>query len=100
MNRKIYVLLWLVLAASIFVWAQTALAQDSISANDAARFIGQQKTVCGTVASAKYASRSKGNPTFLNLDKPQKLTVPDPYRAICGSGRSAQNRPVRLLSTG
>ena len=27
-------------------------------------------TVCGTVASAKYASSSRGQPTFLNLDRP------------------------------
>ena len=26
--------------------------------------------VCGKVVSARYASRSKGQPTFLNLDEP------------------------------
>lgn len=96
MNRKTYVLLWLLLAAGVFVYAQTAPAQDSIPANDATRFIGQQKTVCGTVASAKYASRSKGKPTFLNLDKPyprQVFTV-----LIWGSDRGNFDTPPEALS--
>jgi hypothetical protein len=37
---------------------------------DAGKFIGRQKTVCGAVASAHFATRSKGQPTFVNLDKP------------------------------
>jgi len=42
----------------------------NISAVDAIHFVGQVATVCGLVASAKYASETKGQPTFLNLDKP------------------------------
>jgi hypothetical protein len=42
----------------------------NISAADAIHFVGQVATVCGRVASAKYAADSKGQPTFLNLDKP------------------------------
>ena len=45
---KIHVLLILFLALTI-----AAFAQDTISPEDAAKFIGQQKTVCGTVASAQ-----------------------------------------------
>ena len=45
-------------------------AQESITPEDAAKFIGQQKTVCGTVASAHFAAKVKGQPTFINLDKP------------------------------
>jgi hypothetical protein len=33
-------------------------------------FVGQVATVCGLVASAKYAPDANGQPTFLNLDKP------------------------------
>ncbi len=47
-----------------------AYAQETITPENAAKFIGEQKTVCGTVASAHYAAKSKGQPTFLNLDKP------------------------------
>jgi hypothetical protein len=42
----------------------------NISAADAIHFVGQAATVCGRVASAKYASDANGQPTFLNLDKP------------------------------
>jgi DNA/RNA endonuclease YhcR with UshA esterase domain len=42
----------------------------NIAAADAIHFVGQVTTVCGRVASAKYASETKGQPTFLNLDKP------------------------------
>lgn len=47
-----------------------AYAQETVCPEDAAKFIGQQKTVCGKVASSHYAARSKGQPTFINLDKP------------------------------
>ena len=40
-----------------------------ISPNQAIDYIGEYKTVKGLVASAKYLSRVKGRPTFLNLDK-------------------------------
>jgi hypothetical protein len=42
----------------------------NISAADAIHFVGQVATVCGRVASTKYASDANGQPTFLNLDKP------------------------------
>jgi hypothetical protein len=31
--------------------------------------VGENVTVCGTAASANYATHAKGQPTFLNLDK-------------------------------
>jgi hypothetical protein len=51
-------------------FASIACSQEKITPEDAAKFIGQQKTVCGTVASAHYAARSKGQPTFMNLNRP------------------------------
>ena len=30
--------------------------------------MGEHATVCGNVAGAKYSTRSRGQPTFLNLD--------------------------------
>jgi hypothetical protein len=43
-------------------WAQ-------ITPADAKKYIGKRETVCGQVASTNYAGRSKGQPTFLNLDR-------------------------------
>jgi len=58
----------LVLALGI---ASNALAQDAhLKAGQAKDHIGETQTVCGEVVSARYASRSKGQPTFLDLDKP------------------------------
>ena len=49
--------------------APFALAEE-ISAAQAAKHIGEVQTVRGVVVSATYAARAKGQPTFLNLDKP------------------------------
>ncbi len=48
----------------------TSPAQERITPADAANYVGKNVTVCGKVASATYAARSKGRPTFLNLDRP------------------------------
>jgi hypothetical protein len=37
--------------------------------------IGEQATVCGKVASTRYAATTRGKPTFLNLDKPYPSQV-------------------------
>jgi len=41
-----------------------------MSPAEARNHVGEQATVCGMVASAHYAARIAGNPTFINLDKP------------------------------
>jgi hypothetical protein len=41
-----------------------------IAPEDAINHIGQTQTVCGIVASAKYAAGRKSKPTFLNLNRP------------------------------
>lgn len=43
---------------------------EVISWEGASKYIGQTKAVEGVVVSAKYASTSKGRPTFLNIGKP------------------------------
>jgi hypothetical protein len=86
----------LVLSILVLAIAAPAFAQETISASDAATFIGQQKTVCGTVASAHQATRSKGQPTFLNLNKPyphQVFTV-----LIWASDRNKFEKPPETLS--
>jgi hypothetical protein len=43
---------------------------QSVAPQDAARYAGQTATVCGVVASTRYASRTRAQPTFLNLGQP------------------------------
>jgi hypothetical protein len=50
--------------------AGVGYAQTSISAAEAKSHVGERATVCGEVASTRYAARTRGNPTFINLDKP------------------------------
>jgi hypothetical protein len=47
-----------------------ALAELQLTAAQAKSHVGEKAKVCGTVASTKYLPRSKGMPTFLNLDRP------------------------------
>lgn len=58
------------LIVSILLTAGIAFSADSISPEEAINHVGQQAIVCGTVASTHYSYRSKGQPTFLNLNKP------------------------------
>ena len=51
------------------LWAALGHAQTSISAAEAKNHVGERATVCGKVASTHYAAKSRGNPTFINLDK-------------------------------
>ena len=51
---------------SSVVYAQSG----HLTAADAKYHIGQKATVCGDVVSSHYAARTRGNPTFLNLDEP------------------------------
>ena len=45
-------------------------ATATLTAAQAQQHIGKDATVCGVVANAKYASSTRGSPTFLNLDRP------------------------------
>ena len=48
----------------------TSAQTNKITAAEAKDHVGEVRTVCGKVASTHYASGSKGQPTFLNLDEP------------------------------
>lgn len=41
-----------------------------LTASEARDHIGEHATVCGKVVSSRYASSTRGQPTFLDLDKP------------------------------
>ena len=60
---SLFVTFWIAISIS---YAQA----EYISPEEARSYIGKVKTVCGTVASTKYAIRSRGKPTFLNLNRP------------------------------
>jgi hypothetical protein len=54
-----------------FLLAFSTTAQTTkITAAEAKDHVGETRTVCGKVASTHFASSSKGQPTFLNLDEP------------------------------
>lgn len=70
---------------------QPAHAQKKLSATEAKDHVGETATVCGSVVSTRYAASTRGQPTFLNLDKPypnQIFTV-----VIWGSDRSKFGAP-------
>ena len=55
--------------AALFV-ANCAFGQRPISSLQARNHIGEYSKVCGLVASTHFANRSRGAPTFINLDRP------------------------------
>jgi hypothetical protein len=74
--------------------ASYTYSQSSISAFEARNHVGEKETVCGQVASTHYAARSRGNPTFINLEKPypnQIFTV-----LIWGSDRAKFGDPEEM----
>jgi hypothetical protein len=87
------------LVFSFLICAFDSIAQQEyVNPIDAHKYIGMKKTVCGTVASATYAVRTKGRPTFLNLDQPypkQIFTV-----VIWGSDRSKFENPLESFFKG
>ncbi len=91
-NANTFINAVLLILCFLIVSSAVSIAQEqSISAADAQKYIGEKKTVCGIVASATYAIRTKGQPTFLNLDQPhpnQIFTV-----VIWGSDRKKFSNP-------
>ena len=57
-------------ASLVFLLATSLIAQKKLTASEAKEHYGETATVCGDVVSTRYASSTKGQPTFLNLDKP------------------------------
>src|SRR3984957_4177796 len=59
-----------------FLFAFSTLAEtNKITAAEAKDHVGETRTVCGKVVSTHFASKSKGEPTFLNLDEPYPKEV-------------------------
>src|SRR6266851_1007352 len=82
------------IAAILLVWTGSADAA-SVGPKEAAGLVGETATVCGVVASGKYAADLRLQPTFLNLDKPypdQVFTV-----VIFGDDRAKFGTPETSL---
>jgi DNA/RNA endonuclease YhcR with UshA esterase domain len=85
---------FLLITTCVLLGSLRALAAD-ISPEEAPGHVGENTTVCGTVASAHYAARSKSQPTFPNLGKAysaQILTA-----VIFGSDRAKFGEPEKTL---
>jgi DNA/RNA endonuclease YhcR with UshA esterase domain len=77
--------------ALVLLIIQPALAQKKLTTAEAKDHIGETATVCGNVVSTRYSPSTKGQPTFLNLDKAypnQVFTV-----VIWGSNRTKFGTP-------
>ncbi|MGO9314782.1 MAG: DNA-binding protein [Syntrophobacteraceae bacterium] len=88
----------LLIMALLVGFVSIAYAQETISPENAAKYISESKTVCGTVASAHYAAIVKKQPTSLHLNKPypnQIFTV-----LIWGSDRGKFEKPPETLYSG
>jgi micrococcal nuclease len=81
--------LLLLLIGAVFVLPVNA--QKKLTTSEAKEHFGETATVCGDVVSTRFADSTKGQPTFLNLDKPypnQIFTV-----VIWGNNRSKFGAP-------
>lgn len=82
-------------AVGLLLTGMTAIAASTLTPQQAAEAVGSHATVCGVVASAHYAMRSRGEPTFLNLGKPYPNQI---FTAlIWGSDRSKFKTPPESL---
>ena len=70
MKSKLSAVLGLLFVFALLIHPAVITAQETITAADAENYVGQKATVCGIVVSATFSGRSKGQPTFLNLDQP------------------------------
>ena|SRR4030065_2680749 len=69
-NRLIFYIVIVTLFLVLTSFGSVVYSQDYITPENAGEHLGETQTVCGTVATTNYAMQSKGQPTFLNLNKP------------------------------
>jgi hypothetical protein len=81
-------------SVALGLWASSTGAAN-LAAGDAASHVGENATVCGVVASAKFAVNSRSQPTFLDLDRPYPNAVFT--GVIFGDDRSKFGTPEKLL---
>jgi hypothetical protein len=70
-----------------------AAQERTMEPYEAGRHVGERVTVCGKVASTHFAFHTRGQPTFINLEKPRPneiFTI-----VIWGSDRAKFGKPER-----
>jgi hypothetical protein len=80
-----------IIAVLLFAPLLASAQRTHLTAREAKDHVGETQTVCGKVVSTRYASGSKGQPTFLNLDEPypkEIFTI-----LIWGNARTTFGRP-------
>ena len=84
----------LVTSTALIGWVVGAHAA-TLSPEEAAKHVGENVTVCGVVAAAKYAAQSRGGPTFLDFGKPYPNAI---FTAlILGGDRAKFGTPEKTL---
>ena len=67
MNKiKIFVYLGLLILNPLYLSAQS---EQAIKVNEAYKYVGETKIVCGKIVSTKYLKRASGGPIFLNFGR-------------------------------
>jgi hypothetical protein len=66
---------FLFIVAAVLAAPSLALGQRAISSYEARNHVGEYSKVCGQVASTHFANRSRGAPTFINLEEPYPKQV-------------------------
>jgi len=80
-----------ILTLALLLFVAGACTPKVLTAAQAKDHVGETATVCGKGVSARYSDKSRGQPTFLNLDRPYPnhiFTI-----VIWGSDRSKFNTP-------
>jgi hypothetical protein len=73
----------------LFATSSVAFAQAGhFAATEAKDHVGEKATICGKVVDSHFASRSKGQPTFLNLDEryPKQIFTKYANKNVCVTG--------------
>ena len=85
------------IGAALLAALPLAARAGGIGPNQTASHVGQTETVCGLVASARYAFHSHGQPTFLNFGRAypdQSFTA-----VIWGDHRESFGKPEKLAGS-
>ena len=84
------------IVAALLVLGALHAQAEPLTAEEAPKHVDENGTICGLVASAHFANRTKGQPTFLNLGKPYPNQV---FTAVIwGSDRSKFGSPETSLN--
>jgi hypothetical protein len=83
------------LAGGVLASGTLAAHAAPITPEEAAKHVGEDVTVCGTVAGAKHAGQARGAPTFIDFGQPYPNSI---FTAlILGSDRAKFGTPEKDL---